>query len=305
MTFPTATILTASTQIFVQRSLPNRVLPVIPVTVTAGAGSGATATAVLTGAVVSAVTVGAGGTLYTSALSVVFSGGGGTGATATAVLSAGVVTSVNITNGGTGYASAPTVAFVTTPGIGATSIPIAAIAAPSGLVYGVNDTVIQQGDKLTFNSATPQTVVVAADVLAGATTLFITVPLVAALQTGNVATSNGLLQILGGDALSFTVTEKDVSTKSFENGLFNDMRKTGIGGLMPMSGFYRAGDNAFDSVILPSALSANEVYVKIIRSDAKFRSGFAYIKGYSEDMKLEDICRFKFDFQLVGSFTFG
>jgi hypothetical protein len=76
------------------------------------AGSGATGTAALTADAVSAVTVGAGGSGYTTAPSVVFTGGGGTGATATATVSAGVVTAVTIGSGGTGYTTAPTVSFV-------------------------------------------------------------------------------------------------------------------------------------------------------------------------------------------------
>lgn len=52
-----------------------------------------------------------GGSGYTSAPTVSFSGGGGTGAAGTAVISGGVVTGVTITNAGSGYASRPTIAF--------------------------------------------------------------------------------------------------------------------------------------------------------------------------------------------------
>lgn len=305
MAFPTNTVLTASTILRLQTSLPNRTLPVIPVTVTAGVGSGATATAVLTGTVVSSVTVSTGGTLYTSALSVVFSGGGGTGATGTAVLTAGVVTSVNIINGGTGYSSAPTVAFVTTPGIGATSISVAAIVAPTGTAYTGTQTVIQQGDTLTFNSATPLSVVVAADVVLGATTVFITAPLTAALQAGNVAVSNGLLQLLGVDNLDFSVTDKEVSTRGFENGLFDDARKVMIGGAMPISGFYRVGDPTFLQIILPAALSSTELYFKVVYPDLTVRQGYAFLKGFKEQNKLDDIRRFSFELRAVGTFAFA
>lgn len=60
---------------------------------------------------VTAVTIGAQGSGYTSAPAVAFSGGAGTGAAGTAVLTAGKVTSVIITNPGSGYTSAPTIAF--------------------------------------------------------------------------------------------------------------------------------------------------------------------------------------------------
>ena len=51
------------------------------------------------------------GFFLTDPLTVSFSGGGGSGATANAILSGGVVTSVTVTNGGSGYTSAPTVSF--------------------------------------------------------------------------------------------------------------------------------------------------------------------------------------------------
>lgn len=75
------------------------------------AGSGATGTAVLTSAVVTSVTITAGGTLYPVAPTISFTGGGGTGATATAVITGGIVTAINVTAGGTGYTSVPTVVF--------------------------------------------------------------------------------------------------------------------------------------------------------------------------------------------------
>lgn len=70
---------------------------------------------------VSAITVTAGGTGYTSAPTVALTGGGGTGATAVATVSNGAVTKVTVTNPGTGYTSAPTVAFSGGGGTGATA----------------------------------------------------------------------------------------------------------------------------------------------------------------------------------------
>lgn len=74
---------------------------------------------------VTAITVSAGGSGYTSAPAVAFTGGGGTGAQAVAVLGtgadAGKVVAVQITNAGTGYTTAPTIAFSGGEGTGATA----------------------------------------------------------------------------------------------------------------------------------------------------------------------------------------
>ena len=66
-----------------------------------------TATAELTATTVASVTVGAGGSGYTTPPTVAFTGGGGTGAAGTAVLTADAVTSVTITNAGSGYTARP------------------------------------------------------------------------------------------------------------------------------------------------------------------------------------------------------
>lgn len=68
---------------------------------------------------VSAVTVTAGGSGYTSA-TVAFSGGGGSGATATATVAAGAVTAVTVTAAGSGYTTTPTVT-ISGDGTGATA----------------------------------------------------------------------------------------------------------------------------------------------------------------------------------------
>jgi hypothetical protein len=60
---------------------------------------------------VNRVAVTSGGSGYTSAPTVNFTGGGGSGASAVAVVSGGVVTGVTIINAGSGYTSAPTVSF--------------------------------------------------------------------------------------------------------------------------------------------------------------------------------------------------
>ena len=73
---------------------------------------------------VGSITIGSGGTGYTSAPVVVFTGGGGSGASATAVLTSGVVTSITLSPAyGTGlnYTSAPTISFTGGGGTGATA----------------------------------------------------------------------------------------------------------------------------------------------------------------------------------------
>jgi hypothetical protein len=74
------------------------------------AGSGATATATASSGAVTGISVGSGGSGYTSAPTVVITGAG-TGATAVASVVGGIVTAINVTAGGTGYTSAPTISF--------------------------------------------------------------------------------------------------------------------------------------------------------------------------------------------------
>jgi len=73
--------------------------------------------------VVSLITIGVGGTGYTSEPTVTLTaaGGAGTGATAVASITGGAVTSVTITNPGSGYTAAPTVALTGGTGAGATA----------------------------------------------------------------------------------------------------------------------------------------------------------------------------------------
>ena len=70
---------------------------------------------------VDTITVGAGGSGYTSAPTVTVSGGGGTGCTATATLTADAVTSVTVVTAGSGFVGAPTVIFSGGGGSGATA----------------------------------------------------------------------------------------------------------------------------------------------------------------------------------------
>lgn len=89
------------------------------VTISGGGGSGATATASL-GLSAASFTIAGGTTVYSVAPTVSISGGGGTGESATAVLTGGVVTGITITSPGYDFTTAPTIAFsggtVTTAG---------------------------------------------------------------------------------------------------------------------------------------------------------------------------------------------
>ncbi len=71
-----------------------------------------------------AISLGAGGTGYTTAPTVAINGGGGTGATATAIISGGAVTGFNITDPGSGYTSTPTIAMTGGGGTGATATAV-------------------------------------------------------------------------------------------------------------------------------------------------------------------------------------
>jgi len=93
-----------------------------------GAGGAATATGWDT---VSATTITAGGSSYTSAPTVTFTAPtSGTTATGTATIASGAVTGITITNAGTGYDSTPTISFSGGGGSGATA------TATTGVVTG-------------------------------------------------------------------------------------------------------------------------------------------------------------------------
>ncbi|MEQ1861915.1 MAG: autotransporter-associated beta strand repeat-containing protein, partial [Chthoniobacteraceae bacterium] len=81
-----------------------------PAVAISGSGSGAAATATL-GVSAASFTINGGTTVYSAAPTATISGGGGTGATATAVLTGGVVSGITITNPGSGFTTAPTIAF--------------------------------------------------------------------------------------------------------------------------------------------------------------------------------------------------
>ena len=81
---------------------------------------------------VNSITIGSGGSGYTTGANVAISSGGGNGATATATVTGGVVTAITITNPGSGYTSTPSVAI--TP-VGAGSGATGAAVVGTGIIY--------------------------------------------------------------------------------------------------------------------------------------------------------------------------
>lgn len=227
MPFPTAVELTAGTKLFVQRSLPNRVLPTVNVT------------------------------------------------TSAAVI------------------------------VGAKTIAVTAIVAASGLGSVAGDVLIQQGDKLTFNSTVPTTVTVSQDVIAG-DLLINVLPVTTVIQSGNTATSNGFLMMLGVDDLSWKVSDKTIPTTSMESGIFTEEVKVRLGAEVSLSGFFRKGDPAAKQVLIPCANSLDlEVAFRIEYPDRKYRSGFALLKNWEEGGKLDQIITFKGTLMCQGAFEQG
>jgi len=84
-----------------------------------GSDNGAILTPVMTPTPIGHVSLLAGGSNYTSGVTVAITGGGGSGATATATQSGGIINSITLTNAGSGFTSMPTVTFTDSTGTGA------------------------------------------------------------------------------------------------------------------------------------------------------------------------------------------
>ncbi|HWE37797.1 MAG TPA: hypothetical protein VG406_14610 [Isosphaeraceae bacterium] len=105
------------------------------------ATAAAKGTATIAGGQVIGVTITNPGAGYTAVPTVAFSGGGGTGAAGTAQVGVGVVLGVGVTGGGSGYTSAPTVGF--SGGGGTAAAGTATVAG--GQVTGVTMTAFGSG----------------------------------------------------------------------------------------------------------------------------------------------------------------
>ena len=110
-------------------------------------GAGATATAVISGGVITGLTLTNAGTNYSKPpIVTITSSGVGTGAVITTNI-VGYLSSINVLNGGTGYSSAPTVTIVSDSGYGAS-----AQAVITGSVSSLS--IINGGSGFSSNSAT-------------------------------------------------------------------------------------------------------------------------------------------------------
>jgi autotransporter-associated beta strand protein len=129
----------------------------VPTPILGGSGSGATATATL-GVTAASFTINGGTTVYSAAPTVTISGGGGTGATATAILTGGVVSGITITKPGTGFTTAPAIAFsggtVTTAGTNPTGTGNAANFTVSALTVTSPGSGYTTPPAVTFGSGT-------------------------------------------------------------------------------------------------------------------------------------------------------
>lgn len=112
-----------------------------------------------TGGIVGSITVGNGGSNYTTAPTVTFTGGAGTGAAAFATVSGGAVTSVTITSPGSGYTANPTIGFSGGGGTGAVA------TATIGLNFG--QYTINTNETPNGVTITPNGVIFPAGVFAG------------------------------------------------------------------------------------------------------------------------------------------
>lgn len=201
----------------------------------------------------------------------------------------------------------PTITVTTTTAVtvGALTIPVTAIVAPVGLGSGATDVLIQQGDKLTFNSTTPTTVTVTSDVKVGDAVVNVLATLTA-IQSGNSATSNGFLLMLGADDASFKIGDKVISTRGFDSGIYDENVKVMLSAEMSISGFYRIGDPCIAQVVAPASLTLDtEVAWKLIYPNKEFRSGFGLVQGFEDGNKLDDIRKYKFSLKCNGVFQTG
>ncbi len=127
------------------------------ITFSGGGGTGAAATATL-GLTAASFTITGGTTVYSVAPTVTISGGGGSGAAATAILTGGVVSGITITNDGSGFTTAPTIAFsggtVTTAGTNPTGTGNATKFAVAEILLTANGSGYTSTPNMVFNSGT-------------------------------------------------------------------------------------------------------------------------------------------------------
>jgi autotransporter-associated beta strand protein len=116
------------------------------VAISGGGGTGAAATAVLTGGIVTGITITNSGTGFTAAPAIAFSGGtvttAGTNPTGTGNANNFTVSGITVTNPGSGYTSAPGVTFGSGTGTTAIANRSSVLLAANSTIGGAGDTVL-------------------------------------------------------------------------------------------------------------------------------------------------------------------
>ncbi|MCX6854677.1 MAG: autotransporter-associated beta strand repeat-containing protein, partial [Verrucomicrobia bacterium] len=192
------------------------------VTITGSGGGGASATAVLTGGVVSGITIANAGTGFTTAPTIAFSAGtvttAGTNPTGTGNATNFTVSGITVTNPGSGYTSAPTVTFGSGTGTTATANLSTVILGAATTLGGTGDITINTEISGNFAltktgagilmlngaSSNPSTTTVTAGTLRGANTFAGSL----AINSGNHAPGNspGLMTTSGSYTLAAAAT---------------------------------------------------------------------------------------------------
>lgn len=203
----------------------------------------------------------------------------------------------------------PTITVTTTAAaiVGATSVVVTAVAAPTGFTIPLptGAVLIQEGDTILFNSTVPSLCTVTTSVKAGDTSINV-LPLINAVQSGNTATSNGFLRLLGAEDAGFKIGDKIIPTRAFEDGPFDSNVKVMLSAEISVKGFYRIGDPCIAQIIEPASLNlGEEVAWQLIYPNKQYRSGFALVQGFADDNKLDAIRGYSFTLKCNGPFQTG
>lgn len=160
---------------------------------------------------------------------------------------------------------------------------------------------LQEGTELSFGGTKIR---LTADVAAGATSIPYVGVTAGTIAASATATTKALLRIFGGSSADIQYQDNEVSTRSFEFGLFDDARKVTVGANIAWQGTYRKGDRAFDTLILQKANSADEVYIEFEYPDGSVFKGAAFIMNLQLSGQLDNIRQVSWTFRIVGEFSF-
>jgi hypothetical protein len=181
--------------------------------------------------------------------------------------------------------------------VGATTITIAHSDATSA-VY------LQEGTILNFGGGKLVTLNESKEIPTGAAGAPIKIlpATIALVGTETLPNYIPLVRVPGGSKAGFELDTNEVSKRSFEAGIFDDAVKTSVSANIPWEGFFVKQDYSLSKIILPAAISADEIYVELAYPDGLKRSGTCFINGYKEDASLDEIRRVSWTFRLVGEF---